>query len=435
MNVERQIIGSLLIDGNRINDFEFINSEMFSDGVMSLIFALYEHNKGINQYSVVEALTTDYRPSGDASDFVLALVDEHDPAISDRYCAEKIYNNYRVRKLDEMLSHIKLSTSNIDQTLDDLREIVDSLSKPITESDIATLSDLTSLKDNYFKERPDRKDLSFGFEKIDNAIGGIDDGDVGIIAARPAVGKSALALQLIRRFGRKNLKVGYFNLEMSKEQVYERAVASSSKLPMERIRRGIRFLNNEQEKFAAGNKVLATEKNVYVIQGSQSIKSIRTIQNKYKFDVVVIDYLQLIIPGGGRKGNRVAEVGDISRGLKAIATDFKIPVIALSQLNRSSERADDKEPYMSDLRESGDIEQDASFIVLLWNSNPKDKKERGIKVEKARNGHTTSSTIYFKGETLTFFDSEESMNNEKYTQEAVNDGFVDVKEMDDLPFK
>lgn len=435
MDVERQIIGSLLIDGNRINDFEFINSEMFSDGVMSLIFALYEHNKGINQYSVVEALTTDYRPPREASDFVLTLVDEHDPAISDRYCAEKIYNNYRVRKLDEMLSHIKLSTSNIDQTLDDLREIVDSLSKPITESDIATLSDLTNLKDNYFKERPDRKDLSFGFETIDNAIGGIDDGDVGIIAARPAVGKSALALQLIRRFGRKNLKVGYFNLEMSKEQVYERAVASSSKLPMERIRRGIRFLNNEQEKFAAGNKTLATEKNVYVIQGSQSIKSIRTIQNKYKFDVVVIDYLQLIIPGGGRKGNRVAEVGDISRGLKAIATDFKIPVIALSQLNRSSERADDKEPYMSDLRESGDIEQDASFIVLLWNSNPKDKKERGIKVEKARNGHTTSSTIYFKGETLTFFDSEESMNNEKYTQEAVNDGFVDAKEMDDLPFK
>ena len=428
MDAERQLIGSLLMDGSRANDVGFINADMFSDGSMGLIYALYEQDKGINHIDIIKALTTDYRPSDEVARLITELVDEHDPAISDRWCAKEIYDNYRVRKFDELLSHTRVDTSNIDQVMEDFKNLIDSLPEYNDNSQISTLSQLVDeYKDEYFKEKPNKIDLTFGFHTIDEAIGGIDDGDVVVIAARPAVGKSALALQLIRRFGRKNLKIGYFNLEMSKKQVYERAVASSSHLSLTRIRLGINFQNDEQERFDKGNSILKKENNVYVIQGSQSIKSIRQIQNKYNFDVIVIDYLQLIIPGSGRKGNRVAEVGDISRGLKALATDFEIPVLALSQLNRTSEHADDKEPYMSDLRESGDIEQDASVIVMLWNCNPEDICDKGIKVEKSRNGYTKKTQLTFDGKTVSFVSDDPRDTDEN------NGGFVDV-DNEELPF-
>ena len=124
---------------------------------------------------------------------------------------------------------------------------------------------------------------------------------------------------------------------------------------------------------------------------------------------------------GKRNGNRIAEVGDISRGIKAIATEFNIPLIALSQLNRASEQNKDKEPSMSELRESGDLEQDASTIILLWNSNRDDRAEKTLKVEKSRNGTNDRVKLYFDGKHMTF---------------SVNDyaGAVTVN-LDDIPFE
>ena len=126
------------------------------------------------------------------------------------------------------------------------------------------------------------------------------------------------------------------------------------------------------------------------------------MQKKYEFEVIVIDYLQLIKPDGKRNGNRIAEVGDISRGLKEIAESFDIPVIALSQLNRASEQNKDKEPSLSELRESGDLEQDASTVLMLWNPNRDDLSEKMLKVEKSRNGNTCRQKLYFDGKHMTF---------------------------------
>lgn len=402
MNAERQIIGSLLLDSSRIDEMHLINSEMFIDSVLGKIFSIYEHSDGkeINQLVIVPQIKSDVLSEQDAVNFLAKLVSEHDSGISDKCCVNAINDEYRKRKFDEFINHTSLNRQNIDKTLVEFQQVIDGLQKKDEESKAKSLSELTQYQNEYFVEK-NRKHFNLGFTKLDKAIGGIDDGDIVIIAARPAVGKSAFALQMIRKFGKDGYRVGYFNLEMSEKQIYERSVASASGIDMTRIRLATAFLNDEKEKFIHGNEQLKDERNVFIVSGTQSINSIRNAQKKAKYDVLVIDYLQLI-QSTGKRNNRVSEVGDISRGLKAIATDFHIPVIALSQLNRASEMNKDKEPSMSELRESGDIEQDASVILMLWNPNINDACEKKIKVEKSRNGYTDRETLYFDGKHMTF---------------------------------
>ena len=189
---------------------------------------------------------------------------------------------------------------------------------------------------------------------------------------------------------------------------------------MNRIRLGTNFLNNEKADFDRGNATLQKETNVYVIPGTQSLKDIRATQKKYGFEVIIIDYLQLIKTE--KRSSRSTEVGDISRGLKAIAQDFNIHVIALSQLNRVSEQNKDKEPSMSELRESGDLEQDASTIIMMWNCNRDDTSEKMIKVEKSRNGTNDRVKLYFDGKHMTF------------SKNDYDNGFRD-SDLEEIPFK
>lgn len=401
MKAEKQIIGSLLLDQTRIEDMHLINSEMFTNPTLGQIFSLYEHADGkeINALDIEENIKSDFMTAKMVNTLLVEIVNSHDAGISDKYCCEQIEKAYRARVFNEILEHTEITAQNIDLIIDDFKNTLDALSKP--EEDTAkTISDLTSYKDEYFKDRG-RPRFELGFPAIDKAIGGLDDGDVIIVAARPAVGKSAFALQMIRKFGRDGFKVGYFNLEMAEKQIYERSIAAASGIDMTRIRLATTFLNDEREKFEKGNEILAKETNVSTLTGSYSIAKIRAEQKKHGFDIIVIDYLQLIQVISKRQ-NRATEVGDISRGLKAIAKDFNIPVIALSQLNRVSEMNKDKEPTMSELRESGDIEQDASVIIMLWNANPEDTTEKKIKVEKSRNGYTERETLFFDGKHMTF---------------------------------
>lgn len=422
MDVERQLVGSLLIDPTRYDDLTCINSEMFSESILGAIFSVFEHkgDKDINPMVIVSKIGSESFLGHSLEELLQELVIEHDASISDAYCEEMIFKEYQTKQINQFLNHHIISPDSIDEFMNELKEVMSGLERPNNESDVTKLSELVSLKDNYFNPRNEKK-LKLGFSEIDKAIGGIDDGDVTIIAARPGVGKSAFSLQMIRKFGRDGVKVGYFNLEMAKKQIYERAVASSSGIDLSRIRLGKSFLNNEKSLFDDGNEQMAKENNVFVISGIQTISSIRQLQKKYGFDVVVIDYLQLIKPDGKRNGNRIAEVGDISRGLKEIAEDFSISVIALSQLNRASEQNRDKEPSLSELRESGDLEQDASTVIMLWNSNRDDLSEKMVKVEKSRNGNTVRQKLYFDGKHMTF---------------SINDyvGAVSVADTEEIPF-
>ena len=407
MDAERQIIGSLLIDPSRLDDMKLINAEMFGDSTLGTIFSVYEKadGKDVNILTIVPKIITSYRSEKQAQQYLVDLASEHDAGISDESCEEIIFKRYKARKVNEMLDRSFITPDTIDDFLNNLTNLADVFQRDDATDEIS-LSELTSLKGNYFNERNKIK-YETGFGAIDKALGGIDDGDVTIIAARPSVGKSAFALQIGRKLALDGYKVGYFNLEMAKKQIYERAIASASGIDMTRIRLATDFLNDEKTKFDKGNEEMLKEKNFFIVTGTQSIKSIRAKQKKKNYDIIIIDYMQLIVSSGNRGGNRASEVGDISRGLKAIATDFNIPLIALSQLNRASEHSKDKEPNLSDLRESGDIEQDASNVLMMWNSNDDDKSEKMIKTEKSRNGFNDKIQLHFDGKHMRFEDPNE----------------------------
>lgn len=409
-DAEKNIIGSLLLDSSRIDDIRVINSEMFADPTLGEIFSIYKHADGkeVNLLEVASKIVTSYRTKEQAQQYLLDLATSHDAGVSDEYCEKEIHQAYKARKVNELLEHSRVTSDNVDDFLGLLGDTADSF-KAQKKSEIKSLSDLTTYSSDYFNDNH-KVQFEFGFKALDNAIGGIDDGDVVIVSARPSVGKSAFALQAIRKFGKDGYKVGYFNLEMSEKQVYERSIASASGIDMTRIRRATTFLNDEKDKFDSGNKLLQGEENVKIITGAQTVEDIRAIQKEQKFRVIVIDYLQ-IISSSNKRNNRATEVGDISRGLKKIATDFQIPVIALSQLNRVSEMNKDKEPSLSELRESGDIEQDASIVLMLWNSNPDDDTEKSIKVEKCRNGYKDRMKLSFDGKHMTFIDDSDKFKD------------------------
>jgi replicative DNA helicase len=417
MNAERQLIGSLLMDQSRYENVDYINSEMFSDPFLSSIFSVYEHygNEEINPLVIKSHVKSEFI---DIEELLQELIIEHDASVTDKYCADTVLRNYQARCLDQFWNCKRITPENVEEVMQEAKTFIDGLERKEINSDIQSLSELTALQENYFTPKNEKK-IKIGIEEIDKAIGGFDEGDVSIIAARPGVGKSAFALQIIRKFGRDGVKVGYFNLEMAKKQIYERAVATSSGIELNRIRLGTTFHNDEKDNFDFGNRVMGNEKNVYVISGMQTISNIRRIQKKYNFELIVIDYLQLIKPDGKRNGNRIAEVGDISRGIKEIASDFNIPVIALSQLNRVSEQNKDREPSMSELRESGDLEQDASTIIMLWNSNRENRNEKTIKVEKSRNGTCDRVKLYFDGKHMTFSVNDYSVCDNQITLEDI----------------
>ena len=206
---------------------------------------------------------------------------------------------------------------------------------------------------------------------------------------------------MTNHFSELGKRIGYFNLEMPENQIYERFVSAVSGIGLTRIKRAINFTGDEKPRFDRANEILETKDQIVVTTGSQTVNSIKSLCKNAGYDIIIVDYLQLIKPEGRYRGNRFAEVGEISHALKGIATDLNIPVIVLSQLNRASVGREDKEPTMSELRESGDIEQDASVIILLWNLDDEGKK-KGCKIEKNRQGKTGTVKMEFNGDQMKF---------------------------------
>ena len=419
IDVEKNIIGSVLMSPEEIVKLN-VSAEMFSDPVFGQIYGLCQKwdkdGEEINAVRVVDSIVSDVISRQSANQIIADIIDNHDASTSDEWCCKEIRKRYRAKKLDEILSHTEITADNVDSILEELSQNVDNL-KESKNTSVVRMADLVKYQDDYFKDKGN-KIYDTGFSGLDKTIGSFDAGDLIIIAGRPAGGKSAFALQLARRYAKKGLQVAFFNLEMTAKQMYERAIASSSGIDMNRVRNALCFLNNEKERFEKGNEKLAEEVNLYLYNGTQRVSDIKAEQLKNKYDVIFIDYLQLVRPETQR-ANRYQEVGEISRGLKRIAMQFNIPVFALSQLNRVSEQNKDKEPTMSELREAGDLEQDASTILMIWTPNSEERAKKMIKVEKGRQTGNTKQELIFSGKTMTFTEEEE---------------FIDVTEDMDIPF-
>ena len=238
---------------------------------------------------------------------------------------------------------------------------------------------------------------STGFTDLDYKTNGLHDSDLLIIAARPAMGKSAFAINLATNVALQSGKgVAIFNLEMSKEQVGNRILCSEAMIDSNKVRSG--QLEDDDWVKLASTLGRLSEAPIYIDDTAGiTIMEIRAKCRKLKIEkdigLVVIDYLQLIQGSGKKNASREQEISEISRSLKILAKELNIPVIALSQLSRSVEKRDDKRPMLSDLRESGSIEQDADIVIFLYrddyyNEDSEKKNVAEVILAKHRGGST-----------------------------------------------
>ncbi len=233
-----------------------------------------------------------------------------------------------------------------------------------------------------------------GFLDLDYRTAGLQPSDLILIAARPSMGKTALMLNLARNVAfKKNLCMAVFSLEMSKEQLVNRMFSMESNVDSQKLRTG-QLNDQEWEKLIESAGVIGKSSLIIDDTPGISIAELRSKCRKYKLEhglsVIMIDYLQLMT-GSGRTDSRQQEISDISRSLKSLARELSVPVIALSQLSRAVEQRPDHRPMLSDLRESGAIEQDADVVMFIYRDEyyNKDSEKRGITeliIAKQRNG-------------------------------------------------
>lgn len=270
------------------------------------------------------------------------------------------------------------------------------------------------LKDAYeraahAKESDDYSGISTGFKELDVLLGGFQKSDLIVLAARPSVGKTALALDMMRHAAlieKKN--VAFFSLEMSNMQIMDRLLGMQSGIPFWEIRTN--KLNEEKVVKLANTMGELADANIFIDDSpGQNINQIRTKARRLALeqgiDIIFVDYLQLM--HGNTKESRALEVGEVSQGLKNLAKELNVPVVALSQLSRAIELRQNRRPQLSDLRESGSIEQDADVVIFLdreetWNPDTEKKGSAEVFVAKHRNGPTGIVELAFIKEIASF---------------------------------
>lgn len=252
-----------------------------------------------------------------------------------------------------------------------------------------------------------------GLTDLDSLTNGFLPGQMIVVAARPAMGKSTLATDFVRAASITHRKVSaVFSLEMSKNEVGMRILSAEARVGLHHLRSGTTTADDWKRIQRVQPQVSSAP--IYVsdeqVNTLTQIKALcRRIKQRHGLDLVVIDYLQLLESGGRRTESRQQEVSDISRGLKMLAKELEVPVIALSQLNRGPELRSDKKPVVSDLRESGSIEQDADIVILLHREDAYEVEtpragEADLIVGKHRNGPTATVTVAFQGHYSRFVD-------------------------------
>lgn len=375
---------------------EMFNNTMCRDAYTEIIRHYDKTGEIHNIVSLAPKLESNERDKSDVMTWLKTIVESDMGIGSTKSYVDGIVADYKVNRLRNLFDTSDLKSGAVESTISNLISELEAL-KDNKQRDSHSLAEITKRsKDKYFIEH--EEGIKTGITSLDDIILCLGKGDVTVIGARPSVGKSAFATQIITTVAKTGKRVGYFNLEMSDEQIFERIIASTSGIDLNRIRRAISFIGEEKQKYDEAVEKLEKFTNLEIFSGSYSASEIKHKCRNQDFDLVVIDYLQIVKPDK-MYGNRVAEVGDISKTIKALAMELKVPVIALSQLNRSKKATD--EPEINDLRESGDIEQDASTILFLWNID-EFGQYKGISVEKNRQGIKGKKALEFDGSHMTF---------------------------------
>lgn len=247
-----------------------------------------------------------------------------------------------------------------------------------------------------------------GFSDLDNLLAGFQRSNLVILAARPGIGKTALSLNIAQHASVvEHLNVGFFSLEMSKEELVDRLLVSQADIDAWKLKTG-RLDEDDFVRLSEAMGILA-EASLYIddtpgLSILEMRSKARRLQVERGLDLLIVDYLQLVV--GRRLDNRVQEVSEISQGLKNLARELKVPVLSLSQLSRAVEQRGTKRPHLADLRESGAIEQDADVVCFLWREDDDTIENVTLDIAKHRNGALGNVKLFFRGDRIKFYQRE-----------------------------
>jgi replicative DNA helicase len=419
---ERSILGAIMLDPEAIIQIaEKLKPESFYEPVHQTIYGvmseLFEQRTPIDAVTVTNSLKKKKELSkvGGAS-----MIAELTNAVSSasnithyaKLVAEAALRRNMISASAFMNEKAFEETTPIQEIIDGIEQSVFGLSQqqaskafiPIKD----TLAESFERLDELQKSGSDMRGLSTGFNDLDGVLAGLHKSNLIILAARPGTGKTAFALNVSRHISVElKKKVGFFSLEMSKEELVDRLLVAQSDIDAWRLKTG-RLDQQDFLKLSDGMGVLAEAQIFIDDTPGLSISEMRTkcrrLMLEHQIDFLVVDYLQLA--HGRTRDNRVQEVAEISQGLKNIARELRIPVLALSQLSRAVESRGEKIPQLSDLRESGSIEQDADVVLFLYRKDDDNRESVNLKIAKHRNGAIGDIELYFRGERMKFYGME-----------------------------
>lgn len=425
---EQELIGALIMDPDYIAEIKtIVTPEMFTDSRLGEVF--YQVCNGVTAgEEIVSKVKGDRFPEQVARQEIANCIRTSTLSPLAPNIARVIRDEYRAKMLSMTLNRCVPTGATVDKCITDLLGSLKGLA--VSDEQINTLASLMKIYgDKLFKPKDGL--YSIGIRQFDeNILKGFERGDLVIIAARPAVGKSAFALDMALKMAREGMRIGYFNAEMTDEQVFHRMLANLSGIPLNRIRLGTRFLDDEEERLTKAKEMLKDYNNLKIHTGVLTTTQIESNTAKNNYDIVMVDYLQKIT-SSKRDRNRFTEIAYVSSELKELAIKRKIPVIALSQLGRIEAT---QEPSLSNLRESGQIEQDASAVVFLWMDSKDDNGTRNIKVAKNRQGTLGEMQLTFDGEHMRFYEKSGYPYKPRAKPKEDNDGFMPIPDTEDLPF-
>jgi len=436
IEAEQSLLSCLLIDKDAIIKVADIISEndFYKDAhrtIFATIKELYNHHEPIDILSLANRLEEKKQLADIGGRTYLANLSSFVATSSNIvHYANIIQRKATLRRLQTAASEImELSyqeEEEIDKILDQTEQKIFSVSQKYLKNTFLPIDNLLTEAferiDELHKHGGKLRGLPTGFPDLDNILAGLQKSDLVILAARPSVGKTSLALDIARQAAIKSKEgVGLFSLEMSKEQLVDRLLCSQSHVNLWKMRTGKLSDREEDNDFARIGEAMGqlSEAPIYIDDSPiSSIMEIRTKARRLQIEkglgLIVIDYLQLMEGRGKYRDNRVQEVSEISRGLKAIARELNIPVLALSQLSRAVEQTGGPAiPRLAHLRESGSIEQDADVVMFIYRKAadrhysredlPEAEKNLAqIYIAKHRNGPTGKVELFFNEETVSF---------------------------------
>lgn len=434
ISAEQGIIGCILMDSDCMYEiYNKIRPDMFQFDFLRDCYAeclaMYDRGDKVDLLSLATAVENKERSKQFIAEQLTECMTDITSSIFVKNYAETLLKEYRSRQVKYLVDHLDLNPNAINNSMAEIYSRIEELNNNEKQKSKSLSKIADEIKDKYFNSDVGKNLVYTGLYNLDDKLGGLEGGDVTVIGARPAVGKSALVTQIIGNIAAKGKRVGYFNLEMNENQVYERFMARMTKIELTKIRRSKSFSSDEKYSWDKANEDIK-KLDVVISTGGKSIGEIRSECRHQNYDVIVIDYLQLV-RADRIYNNRANEVGAISGDVKSLAMELKIPIIVLSQLNRLSEGKDTREPNMAELRESGNIEQDASNIILLWNVSDEDYSLKALKIEKQRQGVKLKEGLIFDGGHMEFTESNDDFK--LFLKKAKEKG-NDFKDTKDSPF-